>query len=141
MITIEVNDEEFQEWIIETQEQVVSVMISTLQSIATIIEYNADPLVPEDTSRLRRSFFSVPVGLTTEGFIEVEIGYSAHDPRDYYDYAEYTHTGIDYRTGDYIQWHKPSAQNEYLVKGIILSERDAFRLIETDYISLFRKGR
>jgi hypothetical protein len=137
MMGIEIHTEEFEQALTEVEMR-VHTMVNTLQEVARLVESNTEPLVPVDTTRLLTSFVAVPVGKATKGLIEVEIGYSAHDPRDYYDYAEYTHTGIDYRTGDEIQWHKSTAQREYLIKGIVKSENEAFKLIEGDYLSLFR---
>ena len=136
MIGIEVHTEELEQYLSEMEIR-IRTMIDTLQTVAHIVESNAEPYVPVDTGRLMGSFVSVPIS-ENKGWVEVEIGYSVHDPRDYYDYAEYTHTGIDYRTGDEINWHKPSAQREYLIKGIVRSEKEAMRLIEGDYLSLFK---
>ena len=136
MIGIEVHIEELEQYLSEMEIR-IRTMIDTLQTVAHIVESNAEPYVPVDTGRLMGSFVSVPIS-ENKGWVEVEIGYSVHDPRDYYDYAEYTHTGIDYRTGSEIKWHKPSAQREYLIKGIVRSENEAMKLIEGDYLSLFK---
>ena len=136
MIGIEVHTEELEQYLSEMEIR-IRTMIDTLQTVAHIVESNAEPYVPVDTGRLMGSFVSVPIS-ENKGWVEVEIGYSVHDPRDYYDYAEYTHTGIDYRTGSEIRWHKPSAQREYLIKGIVRSESEAMKLIEGDYLSLFK---
>lgn len=136
MIGIEIHTEEMEQYLSEMEIR-VRTMTDTLQTVAHIVESNTEPLVPVDTGRLMGSFVSVPIS-ENKGWIEVEIGYSVHDPRDYYDYAEYTHTGIDYRTGSEIRWHKPSAQREYLIKGIVRSESEAMKLIEGDYLSLFK---
>ena len=136
MIGIEVHTEELEQYLSEMEIR-IRTMTDTLQTVAHIVESNAEPYVPVDTGRLMGSFVSVPIS-ENKGWVEVEIGYSVHDPRDYYDYAEYTHTGIDYRTGMEINWHKPSAQREYLIKGIVRSESEAMRLIEGDYLSLFK---
>ena len=136
MIGIEVHTEELEQYLSEMEIR-IRTMTDTLQTVAHIVESNAEPYVPVDTGRLMGSFVSVPIS-ENKGWVEVEIGYSVHDPRDYYDYAEYTHTGIDDRTGDEINWHKPSAQREYLIKGIVRSENEAMRLIEGDYLSLFK---
>lgn len=136
MIGIEIHSEAFENELNEIQLRVRS-MSDTLTTVAHLVESNTEPLVPVDTTRLLKSFVAVPTGKATKGIIEVEIGYSAHDPRDYYDYAEYTHTGIDYRTGDLIHWQKQGAEREYLIKGIVRSEEEAIKLIEGDYLSLF----
>lgn len=137
MISIEVHTEELEEYLSQVELQVMA-MQQTLIDVAHIVELNVQPLVPVDTGRLMGSFVAVPTGKSSQGWVEVEIGYSVHDPRDNYDYAEYTHTGIDYRTGSEIQWKKPSAQREYLIKGIVRSEDESMRLIEGDYLSLFK---
>ena len=93
MIGIEIHTEEMEQYLSEMEIR-VRTMTDTLQTVAHIVESNTEPLVPVDTGRLMGSFVSVPIS-ENKGWIEVEIGYSVHDPRDYYDYAEYTHTGID----------------------------------------------
>lgn len=137
-ISIEVHDEGFQSWV-STLEMQISVMKQTLINIAHIVELSADKYVPIDTRNLRDSFFVMPFDSSSmDGMIEVEFGYSPIDPRDGFNYGEYTHTGIDYRTGNAINWHRPSAQAEYLEKGLIETESEIFREIEGDYLSLFR---
>ena len=140
MIGVEIHTEAFEQELTEIQLR-VHTMSNTLMEVARLVESNAEPLVPVDTTRLLRSFRAVPTGEAHKGWIEVEIGYSALDPRDNYDYAEYTHTGIDYRTGGEIKWHKPTAQREYLIKGIVRSEGEAMKLIENDYLSMFGRLR
>ena len=141
MFSVEVHTAEFEEMLTEVQLR-VHTMSNTLMEVARLVESNTEPLVPYDFDKrvgehLVDTFVAVPTGKATKGWVEVEIGYSVHDPRDGYDYAEYTHTGIDYRTGGEIRWHKATAQREYLVKGIVKSESEAMKLIENDYLSMF----
>lgn len=142
MIGITVITEELEQYLSEMEIR-VRTMTNTLMTIADMIELNTEPLVPYDYNKpwgrphLQTSFKAVPIS-DNEGWVEVELGYSAIDPRDSFDYAEYTHTGIDYRTGNEINWQKSTAQREYLIKGIVRSESEAMKLIEGDYLSLFK---
>lgn len=140
---VEVHDEEFQNWL-NSIELRIQTMRQTLLDIAKMIELNTQKFVPYDYNKhwegehLEKSFKAVPTGNPQEGFIEVEIGYSSIDPRSWFDYAEYVHTGIDWRTGKPLNFQKATAQRHYLWKGMELSEADGFREIETDYLSLFK---
>lgn len=142
MMGIEIHTEEFEQALTEVEMR-VHTMVNTLQEVARLVESTAEPLVPYDFDKPRSSphlldsFVAVPTGEASRGWIEVEIGYSALDPRDYYDYAEYTHKGIDYRTGSPIHWQKPTAESQYLLKGLNRSFDDAMRLIKGDYLSMF----
>lgn len=143
MFFIEVHDEEFQTWL-NSLEIRIQTMRQTLLDIAQLIELNTQRFVPYNYDKpwggdhLENSFKAVPSGNPQEGFIEVEIGYSSLDPRDWYDYADYIHTGIDYRTGKPLNFQKATAEDHYLWKGMALSEAEGFREIETDYLSLFK---
>ena len=142
MIIVEVHDEDFQLWL-STLEVKIKTMKQTLMDVAQLIEMNTQKLVPYDYDKpwggqhLEKSFKAHPTGFEKEGFIEVEIGYSSIDPRTYFDYAEYVHTGIDWRTGKALNFQKATAEAQYLWKGIALSEAEGFKEIETDYFSLF----
>ena len=142
MIGIEIHSEEFEQALSEV-EMKVHTMVNTLQEVARLVESTAEPLVPYDFNKPRSSphlldsFVAVPTGEAHNGMIEVEIGYSVLDPRDNYDYAEYTHIGIDYRTGDLIHWQKGSAESQYLLKGLNRSFEESMRLIKGDYLSMF----
>jgi len=146
MFYIQVHDEEFRTWL-ERVEIQIRMMVNTLMSVAELVELNTQRFVPYDYNKhweaehLETSFVAVPTGHQREGFIEVEIGYSAIDPRDGYDYADYVHTGIDYRTGKPLRFQKSTAEDHFLWKGLELSEEAGFREIETDYLSLFRSVR
>lgn len=143
MIFVEVLDEEFQAWL-NTLEVRIQTMRQTLLDIAEMIELNTQRFVPYDYNKpwteehLETSYKYAPSGNPQEGFIEVEIGYSAIDPRDGYDYADYIHTGVDYRTGKPLHFQKSTAEDHYLWKGMELSKAEGFREIETDYLSLFK---
>lgn len=143
MFYIEVHDEEFQTWL-NSLEVRIKTMRQTLLDIAQLIELNTQKFVPYDYNKswggqhLETSFKAVPTGDPQEGFIEVEIGYSSIDPRNNFDYADYIHTGVDWRTGKALHFQKATAEDHYLWKGMALSEAEGFREIETDYLSLFK---
>lgn len=144
MFVLEVHDEDFQGWM-DTVEVRIRTMMQTLLDIAQIVEMNTQKLVPYDYNKpwgeqhLETSFKAVPTGYAREGWIEVETGYSSLDPRDGYDYAEYIHDGVDYRTGKPLHFQKQTAEDHYLFKGIELSRKEGFQEIATDYLSLFRR--
>ena len=144
MFFVEVHDEEFQLWMDSLQVR-IQTMVQTLLDIAQIVELNTQKLVPYDYNKpwggqhLETSFVAVPTGNPRGGFIEVEIGYSSLDPRDGYDYAEYVHTGYDYRTGKPLRFQKATAQARFLWTGVTLSRKEGFQEIETDYLSLFKR--
>ncbi len=135
IMLVEVHDEAFQNWATGVEMQ-IKTMVNTLQSIAHMIEMQGREFVPVDTTRLERSFRSVPIS-EGAGLYEVELGYSALGPRDNYDYAEYVHIGIDYRTGKPLNFQKPSATSRYLFKAVEMSEAEGIKMIEMDYLSLF----
>lgn len=143
MFFIEVHDEEFQNWL-NSLELRIKTMRQTLLDIAQLIELNTQKFVPYNYDKpwggdhLETSFKAVASGDPQQGMIEVEIGYSSIDPRDGYDYAQYVHTGVDYRTGKALNFQKSTAEDHYLWKGIALSEKEGFKEIETDYLSLFK---
>ena len=146
MITIEIHDEGFQQYLSEVQMQVHN-MISTLMEVAKIVELQSRTYVPVDTTRLEQSFKAVPTGEAHKGFIEVEIGYSTLDspipPKNYYDYALVTHEGYRVVGGKkiYFHWKKDKARDHYLWWGMYSAEQNgAFELIEGDYLSIWRKG-
>ena len=139
MISLRVEDEEFQSWLTSLEYRIF-IMKDTLMNIAHTIEMQGRKFVPVDTTRLEQSFKAVPI-TETKGLIEVEIGYSSLDspiaPKTYFDYADYVHTGIDWRTGKQLNFQKPDAEPYYLYKAIAMSEQQGFREIESDYLSLF----
>lgn len=143
MISIIVHDEEFQTWL-NSLEVRIHMMMQTLIDVAQLVEQNTELLVPYDYNKkwggqhLQTTFKAVPTGDPQAGFIEVEMGYSSLNPRDNFDYADYTHRGVDWRTGNPLRFQKSTAQAQYLWKGMALSEKAGFREIETDYLSLFR---
>lgn len=142
-MTLAIIDIDLRRYLEEVQLK-VHTMVYTLLNIAHILETNTEPLVPYDYNKpwggqhLQTSFMQVPIS-DYNGWIALEVGYSSRD-KDGYDYAEYVHTGIDYRTGGVISWHKSTATREFLIKGIIRTEAEAMTLIEGDYLSLFRRG-
>jgi len=143
MFFVEVQDEEFQLWL-NSLELRIQTMKQTLLNIAEMVELNSQKFVPYDYNKpwggqhLETSFKAVPTGDPQDGFVEVEIGYSSLDPRNWFDYAEYVHIGIDYRTGKPLNFQKATAEDHYLWKGMVLSEAEGFREIEADYLSLFK---
>lgn len=141
-ITIEIHDEQFRQYLTDVQ-MAVHNMIDTLMTVAHIVETQAEPYVPVDTTRLLKSFKAVPTGEAHRGFQEVEIGYSSLDspipPKHYYDYAWITHEGG--RNGVRFHFQKPSARDHYLWWGMYSAERSgAFEVIEGDYLSIWRNG-
>lgn len=138
LITIEVHDEQFRQYLTEVQLAVHN-MWNTLQEVSKIVELQTRKFVPVDTTRLERGYFERRE--PSKFGQEMIVGFQAIDPRDGYNYALYTHEGIDYRTGRPIRWHKPSARDHYLWWGMFSAERTgAFELIEGDYLSLWRNG-
>ena len=135
MFFIEVHDEEFQTWL-NSLETRIQVMRQTLLDIGHMVEMQGRKFVPVDTTRLEMSYRSYLD--SGEGFIEIQMGYSALDPRDNYDYADYIHTGIDYRTGEPLNFQKTGAEAQYLYKAIDMAEAEGFKEIKTDYLSLFK---
>lgn len=139
MISFKVDDEEFQTWLTSLEYR-VSIMKETLLSFAHMIGMQGRKFVPVDTTRLELSYKAVPIGGSKE-FIEVELGYSSLDspiaPKTYFDYAEYVHTGIDWRTGKALNFQKIGAEAKFLWRAIETSEKEGWRLVETDYLSLF----
>ena len=135
MIKFEVHDEEFLLWLDSLQYK-IRMMSRTLMDIAHTVEMQGRKFVPVDTTRLEMSFRAVPI--SNNGFIAVEMGYSALDPRDNYDYAEYVHTGIDYRTGKPLNFQKRDATSQYLYKAVDMAMAEGWVEIEGDYLSLFR---
>lgn len=141
-ITIEIHDEQFRQYLTEVEMQVHN-MIDTLMRVAHIVETQAEPYVPVDTTRLLQSFKAVPTGKAHKGFQEVEIGYSTLDspipPRHSFDYAWITHEGV--RNGKRFHFKKPTARDHYLWWGMYSAERTgAFEVIEDDYLSIWRNG-
>lgn len=144
LVTIEVHDEQFQQYL-NRVELAVHNMMSTLLEVAKIVELQSSKFVPVDTTRLEQSFTAFPTGEAHRGFQEVEIGYSTLNspipPVTSFDYAEYVHTGIDWRTGRPIRFHKAGARDHFLWWGMYSAEQNgAFELIEGDYLSIWRNG-
>lgn len=142
LIEIEIHDEAFRQFLTDVQFQVHN-MIDTLMSVAHIVEQQAEPFVPVDTTRLLQSFKAVPTGKAHKGFQEVEIGYSTLDspipPKHTYDYAWITHEGG--RDGKRFHFQKATARDHYLWWGMYSAEQNGvFELIESDYLSLFMQG-
>lgn len=96
---------------------------------AVIIRETTTPLVPLETGRLIGSFITDLQGKYP--MTEVMLGYSAYDPKDGFNYAEYQHDVI--RT----EQHPIQGVQFYLTKGIADSEGELFTEIEEDYLSCF----
>ena len=129
MISFTVDATEFEEWVNVTQGNFL-MMVNTLINVAEMIDLNTRPRIPVETERLRRSFKYVVTEKSSD-FIELELGYDASDPKTGFVYAEYQHetTGLH---------HPRGGEPFYLTKGIRSSLGDAFDMIESDYLSLFR---
>ena len=125
----EIDDSDFKEWANITRNNFL-MMTTTMINVAEMIDLNTRPFVPVETERLRKSFKYVFTEKSSD-FIEMEIGYDAVDPRNGFMYAEYQHetTGLH---------HPRGGEPFYLFKGIKSSLSEAFEMIETDYLSLFR---
>ena len=136
MIKFEVHDEEFLSWLDSLQYK-IQIMSRTLMEIAKTVEMQGRQFVPVDTTALEQSFRAVPVS-ESNSLIAVEMGYSSLNPRDGYDYAEYTHIGIDWRTGRPLNFQKKGATAKYLYKAVDLAMAEGWVEIEGDYLSLFR---
>ena len=140
MIKFRVQDEEFVAWLDSLQYK-IQIMVETLTTIAQTIEFQAREFVPVDTTRLEQSFKAVPVS-ESSNMIAIEFGFSSLSspipPVTSFDYADYVHTGIDYRTGKPLHFQKPSATPQYLYKAIDMSMAEGWTMIERDYLSLFR---
>lgn len=136
MIKFTVQDEEFLSWL-DSLRYKIQTMTRTLMDIAHIVEMQGRQFVPVDTTRLEQSYRAVIVSESSE-MIAVEMGYSSLDPRDGYDYAEYTHIGIDWRTGKPLNFKKKGATAQYLYKAVDMAMAEGWVEIEGDYLSLFR---
>ena len=127
MIKFEINPEEFYEWVYTAQSR-FETMVLTMVDVAELIHANTYMKVPLDTGRLEESFEWKLVE-ESSNFIQVNISYDAEDPKSGFHYAEYQHNRI--------LNHPRRGIDHYLYRGILESRDMAFRIIETDYISLF----
>lgn len=127
MIKFEINPEEFYEWVYTAQSR-FETMVLTMVDVAELIHANTYMKVPLDTGRLEESFEWKLVE-ESSNFIQVNISYDAEDPKSGFHYAEYQHNRI--------LNHPRRGIDHYLYRGILESRDMAFRIIETDYMSLF----
>ena len=137
LITFRVEDDSFELWLDSLQYKMVEVMKATLLNIAHTVEMQGRKYVPVDTTRLEMSYRAVTLS-ESANLIEIQMGYSALNPKDNYDYAEYTHIGIDYRTGKPLRFQKTGATSQYLFKAVDEAMVQGWQEIEGDYLSLFR---
>lgn len=127
MIKFEINPEEFYEWVYTAQSR-FETMVLTMVDVAELIHANTYMKVPLDTGRLEESFEWKLIE-ESSNFIQVNISYDAEDPKSGFHYAEYQHNRI--------LNHPKRGIDHYLYRGILESRDMAFRIIETDYMSLF----
>lgn len=125
-------------------------MIKTMRNVAYIVRENTIPITPFEEGHLGRSFKTKELANNTRNQI-IEIEMSALNKRTGYDYAMTQHRGYHFnpKSGKTVYYNqkKPLSGGgvhmggpQYLYKGIIESEDDAFILIEEDYLSLFKYG-
>lgn len=127
MISFEINPEEFYEWVYTAKSR-FETMVLTMVDVAELIHANTYMKVPLDTGRLEESFEWKLIE-ESSNFIQVNISYDAEDPKSGFHYAEYQHNRI--------LNHPRRGIDHYLYRGILESKDMAFRIIETDYMSLF----
>lgn len=136
MFTFEYDDSRFREWV-STARARYETMLLTMIDVAELIRANTNQRVPLDTGRLESSFFYEIVENTSQ-FIQVEVGYSIEKgmhPENTgfvdsnFDYAYYQHQG-NFN-------HPKRGEQFYLMNGVHASEDMAFKIIQTDYMSLF----
>ena len=137
MITFTVNTEGYEEWVYQMHHRFQG-MVKTMIEIHNLIEKNTTPLVPLDTGRLEHSFHPI-IYDHSPMYIELHSRYTAIDPYDSYDYAEYQYEGVDWQTGEPLR-HPRRGESFYLLKGVQASESMIWTMIETDYLSLFNGG-
>ena len=137
MITFEVHDEEFIEWVTTARSR-FETMVLTMIDVAEVIHAETNPLVPLDTGRLEESFHWQVVEYNRD-LIEVQVVYDAEDPDSHFVYAEYQHDKIE----TWQHYRKANRRGEmrgiqfYLTEGVRESEDMAYEIIESDYLSLF----
>lgn len=124
---LEVNDEEFREWVSEARYR-YETMVLTMVDVASLIQANTNFRVPLDTGRLEESFHWVLREESDERIV-VDVIYDAVDPDSGFHYAEYQHNRL--------LNHPKRGEAFYLYKGIQASRDMAFSMIKTDYMSLF----
>ena len=137
MISGIVKSEDFEEWIYQMHHRFQQ-MVQTMKDIHYLIQANTNQRVPLDTGRLEESF-RYDIVRQDDFFIEMHSIYSARSPIDGYDYAEYQHTGINWRTGALLN-HPKRGEQFYLLKGVQASESMMWTMLEQDYLSLFQGG-
>ena len=127
MITFEVHDEEFIEWVTTARSR-FETMVLTMVDVAEVIHANTNQRVPLDTGRLEESYHW-EVREDNPNFIKVDVIYDAVDPDSGFMYAFYQHQ---------LQLNHPKrGEAFYLYNGIRASKGMAYQIIETDYMSLF----
>ena len=166
-ITVEVEDEPFQQWLLKTRRGFRS-MSETLDTVARIVNEFTLPITPFRTGKLGRSF-QWKILENSSRWQVVQVRMSALNERTGYDYAFVQHRGWHKdKNGHYVLYrrffqgrdgryydvsssHKEIRTGEYssvthygnkqyLYWGIYEAKEDAFELIESDYLSLFTRG-
>lgn len=156
---VQVNDEEFKEWVKRTEHSFVD-MIETMKDVAEVIRENTLPLTPFQYGTLGRSF-KTHILTDNARTKTIMIQMSAINQKDGYNYAwiqhentSYSHPAKNapdsyhdiaihnslsrYRTGVDLDSNNPT--HHYLEKGIEESMEGVFEIIEDDYLSLFNGG-
>lgn len=129
----EVEIEPFVEWLNYARNSFVD-MVQTLIDVAHVFELNTRPYVPFETGRLEHSFKFVVEEISSD-FIEVGMQYSAVDPDSGFNYALYQHDEELRHTVK--PWAGIRTEAEYMRWGIYHTKDEAYKMIETDYLSLF----
>lgn len=132
-----VNTQGFEEWVITVHNRFPS-MVNTMLKVHKMLDDYVSKIVPYDTGRLESSFHPIIYDYSPT-LIEMHSRYTAIDPYDGYDYAEYQHIGIDWQTGAPL-YHPNGRESEYLLKGIMATHDRIIVMIEHDYLSLFNGG-
>lgn len=157
LVTVKVNDEEFQAWLKRTENAFVH-MIQTMKEVAMYVRQNTVPLTPFEYGTLGGSFKWTVV--TDNSRMKVlQISMSALNERTGYDYALIQHEETSYHhpSLESVKTHPTysdiysnnyfagigdtnNPQDHYLYYGIMDSKEGAFQIIEDDYLSLFTRG-
>lgn len=165
MITIEVNDELFLDWIYSVKNS-FSAMLETMIRVAEEVKDKTQMITPIETGRLSKSFKWTVVEDNSR-FKILQVRMSALNPDTGFDYAYVQHRGwhtakdgrrVYYRRNKFINlgffnykkgdkryeiesdpWLEEfhHGEDRYLKNGIFDAKNTAFEMIETDYLSMF----
>lgn len=127
LINLEVNEEEFREYLTSVERRIVG-MVQTLRSVAELIRLETIPYVPLDTSALEQSYDYMV--MDNSPFYLLMVGFDAEDEKTGYHYAYYQHETVGLN-------HPRRGTHHYLTIGMMDARFEVFKLIEKDYLSLF----